>query len=63
MFDTEPLPQDSPLWELPNVYITPHSTARTDRFMHDNVALFLDNLGRYRQGLPLLNVVDKEQGY
>lgn len=63
MFAQEPLPTDSPLWDLPNVYMTPHSTARTTRFMHDNVDVFLQNLRLYVGGQPLLNVVDKSLGY
>lgn len=43
--------------------MTPHSTARTTRFMHDNVDLFVDNLQRYIAGHELLNVVDKMMGY
>jgi hypothetical protein len=52
-----------PLWTLPNVYMTPHSTARTTRFMHDNVDLFLENLQRCITGQELLTVVDKALGY
>lgn len=63
VFAVEPLPPDSPLWTLPNVYMTPHSTARTTRFMHDSVDLFLQNLKRYITGQELLNVVDKALGY
>lgn len=63
VFAVEPLPADSPLWTLPNMYMTPHSTARTTRFMHDNVDLFLENLQRYIAGQELLNVVDKALGY
>jgi phosphoglycerate dehydrogenase-like enzyme len=63
VFATEPLPVESPLWGLPNVLLTPHCSARTSRFMFDNVQLFLDNLDRYVQGQELLNVVDKRLGY
>jgi phosphoglycerate dehydrogenase-like enzyme len=63
VFAVEPLPQDSPLWGLSNVYMTPHSTARTTRFMHDNVDLFVGNLRRYISGQELLNVVDTSLGY
>lgn len=63
VFAVEPLSEDSPLWTLPNVYLTPHSTARTTRFMHDNVDLFLENLQRYIAGQELLNGVDKSLGY
>jgi phosphoglycerate dehydrogenase-like enzyme len=63
VFATEPLPSDSPLWGLPNALLTPHCSARTSRFMFDNVQLFLDNLQRYAEGRELLNVVDKTLGY
>lgn len=63
VYATEPLPESSPLWELSNVLMTPHSIARTSRFMYDNVQLFLDNLQRYVKGQELLNVVDKTLGY
>lgn len=61
--DPEPLPPESPLWDMPNVIITPHSSwasARLDRRVAD---LFLDNLERYRSGKALRNVVDLEAGY
>eukprot|EP00775_Hariotina_reticulata_P002478 gene2478-2782_t len=63
VFDVEPLPSSSPLWTLPNVFISPHSTARTDRFMFDNMNTFMDNLRKYLTGQPLTNVVDKHLGY
>lgn len=59
----EPLAADSPLWSLPNVIITPHS-ASTAR--HENARLtdlFCENLRRYLDGRPLINVVDKQRGY
>jgi phosphoglycerate dehydrogenase-like enzyme len=63
VFATEPLPSDSKLWGLLNVLLTPHCSARTSRFMFDNVQLFLDNLARYVAGEELLNVVDKTLGF
>ena len=46
----EPLPPDSPLWDMPNVMITPHSAAHTDATDDRSVELFLDNLNRFRRG-------------
>jgi len=60
---TEPLLAESPLWTLPNVFITPHCSGNTPRVKERTLALFLDNLTRYRQGKPLRNVVDKTAGY
>jgi phosphoglycerate dehydrogenase-like enzyme len=63
VFNDEPLPADSPLWTLPNVLITPHTSGwRTDHW-YAAVALFSDNLRRFEQGLPLVNLVDKQAGY
>jgi phosphoglycerate dehydrogenase-like enzyme len=60
---TEPLPAESPLWTLPNVFITPHCSGNTPRVKERTLALFLDNFNRYRQGQTLRNVVDKTAGY
>ena len=60
---TEPLPAESPLWTLPNVFITPHCSGNSPRVKERTLALFLDNLTSYRQGQPLRNVVDKTAGY
>ncbi|MDM3847842.1 MAG: NAD(P)-dependent oxidoreductase, partial [Aphanizomenon gracile PMC644.10] len=60
---TEPLPVESPLWTLPNVFITPHCSGNSPRVKERTVALFLDNLNRYHQGQSLSNVVDKTAGY
>jgi phosphoglycerate dehydrogenase-like enzyme len=61
--DPEPLPPESPLWTLTNAIITPHSSWATEKMTERAVALFLDNLNRYRSGEPLLNVVDLDAGY
>jgi phosphoglycerate dehydrogenase-like enzyme len=63
VFETEPLPTDSPLWTLPGVIVSPHMAGDYLDFHADLAAVFLDNLERYRSGRPLLNVVDKELGY
>ena len=60
VFEKEPLPADSPLWDLPNVYISAHASVSTDRYMDDVFDLFLDNLGRYVRGERLRNLVDME---
>ncbi len=63
VFDEEPLPPESPLWTLPNVVFSPHTAALS---VHENeriVALFLDNLERYRRGEPLRNRIDPVEFY
>jgi phosphoglycerate dehydrogenase-like enzyme len=62
-FEQEPLPAESPLWGLPNVTITPHATANSPRMRERQIALFFENLSRFRSGQPLLNIVDKSIGY
>lgn len=57
VFESEPLPPDSPLWEREDVLVTPHVAGRSDRFAERFSALFLDNYDRWRQGEPLVNEV------
>ncbi|MEN6480439.1 MAG: D-2-hydroxyacid dehydrogenase [Anaerolineales bacterium] len=59
----EPLPADSPLWDLPNVILSPHYSGSTPHYEERAFALFLENLRRYLAGEPLLNVVDKRLAY
>lgn len=59
----EPLPADSPFWDLPNVIITPHNGATTKATAERGYRIFADNLRRYVAGEPLQNVVDKVHGY
>ena len=54
----EPLPADSPLWDLPNVLISPHSGSNVDSENRELTDLFCDNLHRYLAGRPLRNVLD-----
>ena len=61
--DPEPLPAESPLWKLPDVILTPHSSWASKSLQRRSADLFLDNLERYRSGRPLRNVVDLEAGY
>ena len=59
----EPLPSTSPLWDIPNLMISPHSSASQDRYFDMVFDLFVDNLGRYVTGAPLRNVIDQTKGY
>jgi phosphoglycerate dehydrogenase-like enzyme len=63
VFPKEPLAADSPLWDVPNLLITPHTAALTDKLWERHYALFSENLRRYLNGQPLLAVVDKRKGY
>jgi phosphoglycerate dehydrogenase-like enzyme len=55
--ETEPLPSDSPLWDLPNVMITPHASDNVTDWPERFAALFADNLQRWNAGQPLINEV------
>jgi phosphoglycerate dehydrogenase-like enzyme len=63
VFATEPLPADSPLWELPNVVISPHSASIVPAENELITELFCDNLRRWIAGQPLRNVYDQTAGY
>ena len=63
VFEQEPLPTDSPLWELDNLLITPHTAGLTEKLWQRHYELFSENLGRYLAHQPLLFVVDKQKGY
>lgn len=60
VFAVEPLPQDSPLWGMPNVVITPHDSWRTDEALKDNHRYFLDNVALQMKGEPLIGLVADE---
>jgi phosphoglycerate dehydrogenase-like enzyme len=63
VFAQEPLPPDSPLWDLENLIITPHTAALTEKLWERHYKLFSENLRRYIAQQPLLAVVDKQRGY
>ena len=57
VFQEEPLPEESELWSLPNVIVTPHNSGRSPLNQERGTEIFLDNLGRYVAGKPLRNRV------
>ena len=64
VFEQEPLPEGSPLWDLENVIISPHSTASVPGLTNELQAkLFCDNILRYLDGRPLINELDKKLLY
>ena len=63
VFAEEPLPADSPLWDVPNLLITPHTAALTDKLWERHYTLFSENLRRYLDHRSLLGLVDKQRGY
>jgi len=59
----EPLPKDHPLWDIPNVILTPHSSGPNTGYQQDCCQIFAENLRRFVSGRELLNVVDVKRGY
>ena len=59
----EPLPKGHPLWRFNNVIITPHIAGQSDKVEARRMELLKENVARFVQGRPLLNVVDKQKGY
>lgn len=63
VFNTEPLPENSSLWDLPNLIITPHIAGYVENYHQKATSLFCENLRRYINGKRLINVVNKKLGY
>ena len=64
VFEVEPLPAESPLWQLPNVLITPHIAVKdAENIEARRFELFLENARRFVEGEPLRNVVNKAVWY
>jgi phosphoglycerate dehydrogenase-like enzyme len=63
VFETEPLPATSPLWDCPNAILTPHISNSSPRVRERSLALVAENVRRFKAGEPLLNVVDRKIGY
>jgi phosphoglycerate dehydrogenase-like enzyme len=61
VFDQEPLPPDHPLWDLPNVVLTPHISGPSTP--EEIGPIFNDNLRRFLAGKPLRHIVDRRRGY
>jgi phosphoglycerate dehydrogenase-like enzyme len=61
--DPEPLPSDNPLWQTPNVTITPHVAGMSATYIDNVVRVFAENLRRYVNNKPLLNIVQRDLGY
>ena len=59
----EPLPADSPLWDAPNMYLSPHCSTAREGYNEALMELFCDNLERFLANEPLRNVVDPDRGY
>lgn len=60
VFSKEPLPTDSPLWDQPNVLLTPHMTPGLPDKRRRSINMILDNISRYREGRPLLNALSQK---
>jgi phosphoglycerate dehydrogenase-like enzyme len=63
VFETEPLPEDHPFWDMPQVLLSPHAADRVTGWLEQTMALFLTNLEKFVRGETLLNVVDPRLGY
>jgi phosphoglycerate dehydrogenase-like enzyme len=63
VFNTEPLPPESPFFDLPNVVIMPHNSPHSQYLVEEMIFIFLDNFRRYCSGQPLTNLVNKRLGY
>lgn len=63
VFEYEPLAETSPLWEMPNVIITPHLAALSPYYLDRAIKTFADNLDRFVQCREMFNIIDKQKGY
>jgi len=63
VFEKEPLPSDHPFWTMPQVLLSPHTADRVEGFLKPAWECFVENLNRFRDRKPLINVVDKQAGY
>lgn len=63
VFEEEPLPEESPLWKLDNVIISPHISGVSRYIQDETLGLFIENLNRYLADLPLYNRIDADRGY
>ncbi|HJN91687.1 MAG TPA: D-2-hydroxyacid dehydrogenase [Dehalococcoidia bacterium] len=59
----EPLPPEDPMWDFPNVVMTPHTAGASQKRAGRNIDRFVGNVRRFRRGQPLIGLVDKELGF
>ena len=63
VFGEEPLPPSSPLWEAPNLWITPHMAGGFPEILDETTRLFAENVARLERGEPIRNAIDRARGY
>lgn len=63
VFDEEPLPETSPLWDVPNLVVTPHVAGFSRDYLPLSFEIFVENLRRLEAGEPLRNEIDPARGY
>jgi len=63
VFTEEPLPESSPLWDMPNIFITPHIAAQSPYYIDRALKIFTENLNRFLHQADMLNIIDKQKGY
>jgi phosphoglycerate dehydrogenase-like enzyme len=60
VFSKEPLPADSPVWDAPNLLMTPHMTPALPDRTQRSIDMIVDNVARYRAGRPMLNAITQK---
>lgn len=63
VFHKEPLPENSPLWDAPNIFLTPHCTASSPQYINRTMKIFVENLRHFPDTSTMMNVIDKSRGY
>lgn len=63
VFAEEPLPATSPLWDVPNLWITPHMAGGFPEILDETTRLFAENVARVERGEPIRNAIDRTRGY
>jgi phosphoglycerate dehydrogenase-like enzyme len=63
VFNEEPLPEDSPLWKMENVILTPHICGESPKYVERSMDIIEHNLEAYRNGGKMINLIDMTKGY
>ena len=63
VFCQEPLPEESPLWDTPNLFLTPHQAANSPQYVQRTLKIFIENLRHFPNAGEMKNVVNKQRGY